>query len=159
MPPDTSKKHAHRIDVSTPAPALKQSPFAALSQLSSAVPTSSAPAASPSPDAGSVPKTATSAAAPKSAGRLILRRETKGRGGKTVVIVSGFATLRDRSDALLHDVEKRLKARLGCGGAVDLDTREVLIQGDRPDAVADVLRELGYDVAGVTAKPTPSARK
>jgi translation initiation factor 1 len=82
-----------------------------------------------------------------------LRRETKGRGGKTVVVISGFAALRGINEQTLHDIERQLKARLGCGGSVDSDKREVLIQGDRPEAVTELLRALGYEVAGVTTRP------
>lgn len=82
-----------------------------------------------------------------------MRRETKHRGGKTVVVISGFSALRDRSEARLHEVEKHLKARLGCGGSSDSARGEVLIQGDRPEAVAELLRGLGYEVAGVTSAP------
>ena len=80
--------------------------------------------------------------------RLILRRETKHRGGKTVVIVSGFALLGGISDRVLDELLQALKQRLGCGGAVV--ERELLLQGDRPAQVAALLRERGFRVDGVT---------
>lgn len=86
----------------------------------------------------------------------MLRRETKHRGGKTVVVISGFSALGMSGVGLanrLRDVEKHLKNRLGCGGAHDVATAEILIQGDRPEAIAELLRDLGYTVAGVTSKP------
>lgn len=142
-----------RIDVSAPPSPLKQNPFAALAarpleQTPSAT-TDEPPVPSPAPSPAAPPK-------PRSLGRLVLRRETKHRGGKTVVIISGFNALGLGSVALatrLRDVEKHLKGRLGCGGASEPATGEVLIQGDRPEAIADLLRDLGYTVTGVTQKP------
>ena len=144
----SSKAGPGRIDVSSAPASLRQSPFAALSGLSS-------PAAADPPLAGSTAPTENPAkqSQPRSRGRLLLRRETKHRGGKTVVVISGFSALRDRSEKTLHEIEKHIKSRLGCGGSTDVERAEVLIQGDRPDAIADLLRALGYDVAGVTASP------
>lgn len=146
-PPPQKPSQSKRIDTASPAPALTQSPFAALAQKVAAV----APDA-PAPVAESEPKPAKEAK-PQRLGRLVLRRETKHRGGKTVVVISGFAALREHGDAKLSDLEKHLKNRLGCGGTVDFGTRELLIQGDRPDELATLLRALGYEVAGVTARP------
>lgn len=136
-----------RIDVSSTGPALTQSPFAKLA-LASVEP-------SPASTATAEPTTKAPAVEKKGARRrLLLRRETKHRGGKTVVIISGFAALRESDAATISDVEKRLKQRLGCGGSIDPEKQEVLIQGDRPEDIAALLRELGFDVAGVTARPT-----
>lgn len=159
-----------RLDVATPAPALKHSPFAALAgaapPAASAAPPASAalapappvpataataaPAATASPAATAAPAApaAKGAEASKSRGRLILRRETKHRGGKTVVIVAGFAQLPGVSERALEELLQALKQRLGCGGAVL--GRELLLQGDRPAQVAALLREQGFRVDGVT---------
>src|SRR5690554_7373575 len=56
-----------------------------------------------------------------------VRRETKGRGGKTVTTISGLALPADELKALA----KRIKARCGCGGSVVDGVIE--IQGDRAD--------------------------
>ena len=153
------KKTAPRVDVTSPAPALKHSPFAALAGASAPAPAEEVPAAPApvrtAPAAAAPPPPAPSPAPAKPAktpsrGRLVLLRETKHRGGKTAVLVSGFAGLRDHGDDVLADLAQRLKQRLGCGGSVDAERREILIQGDRPADVAARLRELGYDVAGVT---------
>lgn len=146
--PDSNKPPASkRIDVSTQAPVLKHSPFAALT-----VETPLPPAAPSQPEA---PRPAAARApANKSRGRLVLRRETKHRGGKAVVLISGFATLReprDRSPQALAELAQQLKQKLGCGGSVDTDRHEVLIQGDRPAEVAALLRGLGFEVAGVVS--------
>lgn len=141
-----------RIDVTTKGPALTQSPFAKLAGLAA-------------PDAGTDAKAETKPAEPakektpekpnekKSRGRLILRRETKHRGGKTVVLISGFAALSDHDVRRLGELEKQLKQRLGCGGSLDEEKREILIQGDRPNEITAFLRGLGYEVGGVTTSP------
>ncbi len=151
---DKRPKDPRRLDVSTPAPALKHSPFAALAgpaptakeNPASAEDPANAAAATARPAPSSVPKPAEAA---KSRGRLILRRETKHRGGKTVVIVAGFAQLPGVSERELAELLQALKQRLGCGGSVL--TRELLLQGDRPAQVAALLREHGFRVDGVTS--------
>lgn len=149
-PPPQKPNSPKRIDTASPAPALTQSPFAALAQKVVA-----AAPASPVAVAASEPQPPREAK-PQRLGRLLLRRETKHRGGKTVVVISGFAALRDHSDAKLGELEKHLKSRLGCGGTVELEAREILIQGDRPDEIATLLRTLGYEVAGVVSRPGKS---
>lgn len=117
---------------------LKHSPFAALSHRTApaAQPTAAeeAQAAAPAP-----PKK------PKSRGRVVLRRETKHRGGKAVVIVGGLDTIEGLDIARLA---KDLKAKLACGGTVEAG--EIVIQGDQPARVAEWLREQGFRVDGVT---------
>lgn len=154
-----------RIAVGDPPSPLKQSPFAALAARtleqtpSAKTDDTPATAAPPAPTAAASAPAAPAATKPRSLGRLILRRETKHRGGKAVVIVSGFRQQSGASAAglplhiRLREVEKLLKAKLGCGGSSDVESGEVLIQGDRPAEVAELLRELGYSVAGVTEKP------
>jgi translation initiation factor 1 len=146
--PSKSSSDPPRIDVSS-APALTQSPFAKLAGLAApAAPTTSSGASS-SPAPAGVPPPAKKPAR----GKLILRRETKHRGGKTVVLISGFAQLADHGEKRLVEVERHLKQRLGCGGSLDMQAREILIQGDRPEEIATLLRDLGYDVGGVTTSP------
>ena len=145
---DNRGKDKPRLDVSTPQPALSHNPFAALAGAAAA---GAVVAADPAPAAASPPVPAKAAAvppAPKSRGRLILRRETKHRGGKTVVVVSGFAQLSGISERELEEILSGLKQRLGCGGT--LVARELVVQGDRPAQVAALLREQGFRVDGVT---------
>ena len=163
-PKDNRAKEKSRLDVSTPAPALKHNPFAALGgadpppneprpglpasslrQKSSDSPLPLAPVVG----AGQPADRPSPAPAVKPLGRLILRRETKHRGGKTVVIVAGFAQLSGISDRALEELLQELKQRLGCGGSVT--ARELLLQGDRPAQVAALLRERGFRVDGVTS--------
>ncbi len=157
-PKENRAKEKPRLDVSTPAPALKHSPFAALAGTDATAPPPPAatgkpavPAVTATPATAAVPVPPPAAAAPPAAkprGRLILRRETKHRGGKAVVIVSGFAQLSGISDRALAELLQELKQRLGCGGTVT--ARELLLQGDRPAQVAALLRERGFRVDGVT---------
>ncbi|MDB4987172.1 MAG: yciH [Myxococcaceae bacterium] len=89
----------------------------------------------------------------KSRGRLVLRRETKHRGGKPVVIVRGFAALREFDAAATELLAKELKQKLGCGGTVERDGNEpqIVLQGDQPAKVAELLRARGFRVDGVTS--------
>ncbi|OIO67115.1 MAG: translation initiation factor [Zetaproteobacteria bacterium CG1_02_53_45] len=70
-----------------------------------------------------------------------IRRESKGRGGKTVCIVDGLQLNDDGLKALL----KTLKAQLGTGGAVKDGCLE--IQGDHRDKLLQLL-----DKGGIKAK-------
>lgn len=66
-------------------------------------------------------------------GAVKVRRETKGRGGKTVTTVSGLAMNIDQLRDLLSD----LKRRIGTGGAEKDGILE--IQGDHCDAILQEL--------------------
>ena len=67
-----------------------------------------------------------------------IRREKKGRGGKTVTVIMDLQlTPEDRKS-----LAKKLKKACGAGGAVKEDTIE--IQGDLRDKVAAELQKLGY---------------
>ena len=64
--------------------------------------------------------------------------ERKGRGGKTVSLVTGVIG----APAELEKLCKLLKNRLGTGGAVKDQVIE--IQGDQRDKIVAILVELGY---------------
>ena len=130
-----------KIDLAAPAAPLQADPFAALAGLS-------ADALRPAPETPAPAPAARAETPVKSKGRLILRRETKDRGGKTVVVVSGF-TPGAHPAPLLDELARTLRKRLGCGGTVD--GREIVVQGDRPAAVAEALRGLGFTVGGVVS--------
>lgn len=65
-------------------------------------------------------------------------RERKGRGGKTVSIITGVKSPESGRQALL----KQLKNKLGTGGALEEDT--IVIQGDHRERIVEILNELGY---------------
>lgn len=71
-------------------------------------------------------------------GRLIIEMERKGRGGKTATIISGFTL----DDDTVSEIAARLKKTLGTGGSAR--GGEILIQGDRRDAIREILRCMGF---------------
>lgn len=73
-------------------------------------------------------------------GIVRLRRETKGRKGAGVTLVTGLP-LADRD---LSALAKRLKARCGVGGSVKDGVIE--LQGDQRDKLHKLLVEAGYRV-------------
>ena len=77
-------------------------------------------------------------------GRVVLRRETAHRGGKTVLVVDGFGS--QHSDLAIDELAKRLRARCGCGGTVR--GRVLELQGDFPSKVRKLLEQEGFTVAG-----------
>ena len=88
----------------------------------------------------SKPAQPAAAAAPKGDGVVRVGRETKGRKGKGVTIVTGVPLAGDALEALAT----KLKKRCGCGGTVDGATIE--IQGDHRDLLVEELGKLGYIV-------------
>ncbi|MYG39204.1 MAG: translation initiation factor [Synechococcus sp. SB0676_bin_10] len=78
--------------------------------------------------------------APRSSGRQRVRvqRSSRGRGGKTVTIISGLELPTEQLNALA----KALKVATGTGGAVQGDT--IVLQGDRVTAVLEQLARRGY---------------
>ena len=78
--------------------------------------------------------------APRGDGIVRVRRETQGRGGKTVTTVSGVGLAEDA----LRELAGELKRRCGTGGSVKDYVIE--IQGDHRDAVVAELERRGYTV-------------
>jgi translation initiation factor 1 len=78
-------------------------------------------------------------------GRVVLRRETAHRGGKTVVVVDQFATHLPLS--VIENVAKKVRVSCGCGGSVK--GRTIEIQGDQPTRVRAVLEREGFKVDGI----------
>ena len=70
--------------------------------------------------------------------RLDIILEKKGRGGKIATIVTGFTMSDDEVDALAS----KMKSSLGTGGSAR--GGEILIQGDKRDAVLKFLVKQGY---------------
>ncbi len=71
--------------------------------------------------------------------------EKKGRGGKTVVIVSGFIGKQED----LKELSKYLKTQCGVGGAEK--NGEIIIQGDVREKVMQLLQKKGYKTKRVGA--------
>ena len=107
---------------------LGQNPFAALSGQGLPPGSPPSPIAKPSPP----PTTGTR-------GRVDVRRETGGRGGKTVTVVDGFVGIGLPEKEKLA---KRMRAAAGCGGTVKDGAIE--IQGDQRETVMRILAEAGF---------------
>jgi translation initiation factor 1 len=73
-------------------------------------------------------------------GSVRLRRETKGRGGGTVIVISGIPL----TGAPLKELAGALKKRCGCGGTIKDGIIE--IQGDHRDTLLMELQSRGYRV-------------
>ena len=80
---------------------------------------------------------------PPAAGRVRVRLERQGRGGKVVTVADGLPGHPER----IEEVARALKARCGAGGTVK--GRTVEIQGDHRDRVVAQLEALG--IAAVRA--------
>ena len=120
-----------RIDTSGRQAAL-QSPFAAL-HLDGLL-----------PEGPSEPITA-APEPPRKNGRVILRREKAQRGGKTVVVVSGFENHINNPE--IERLAREARQSCGCGGTVR--DREIELQGDNPKKVRAFFENAGFRVGGV----------
>ncbi len=91
---------------------------------------------------GKPAKSSPAATAIRKAGKegVRIRREHKGRGGKTVSVIDGLALSEAEARALL----KRLKGRLGTGGTFRNGVLE--IQGDHREALRSLLEAEGHAV-------------
>lgn len=76
---------------------------------------------------------------PEGDGVARVRREKKGRGGKTVTTISGVALPPNE----LKDLAKDLRRRCGTGGT--LKDGIIEIQGDHADTILSALEEQGFE--------------
>ena len=79
-------------------------------------------------------------------GRIVLRRETAHRGGRTVIVIHDFppsVTL-----PALNDLARDLRHAIGTGGTVR--DRTIEMQGDQAAKIRAFLEKAGFQVAGVT---------
>jgi translation initiation factor 1 len=114
---------------------LGQNPFAALSGAGLPI----APKAVLEAAAKAVTKGKPSNVPEKNRGRVEIRRETGGRGGKTVTVVSGFLGIGLPEK---EQLSKKMRSACGCGGTVKDGAIE--IQGDQRETVARILSEAGF---------------
>ena len=94
----------------------------------------------PEPDPHPTPKPAYPSASSQTAR---IRRERKGRGGKTVTIVGGLQHDPETLESLL----KKLKQVCGAGGTVK--EGELEIQGDHRERISAQLKAMGYAIKHV----------
>ena len=109
------------------APALRTNPFASLDL-------------GPLRERPDTPTPAQSAPKKEPKERLLLRRSTAHRSGKTVLVLEGFSPVWNA--AKLEDLLRELKASLGCGGQIKGRTIET--QGDQPDRLQPLLESRGF---------------
>ena len=90
----------------------------------------------------SVPPPASSTPKKEPAERLLLRRSTAHRGGKTVLVLEGFSPAWNATklESLLHD----LKTSLGCGGKVE--ARTLALQGELADRLIPLLEARSFTI-------------
>lgn len=130
-----SKPRKDRISTEPSSQGLSN-PFAAL-DVSGLPPGKEVPGTAPAKSPGP-PK-------PSKYGRVVLRRETAHRGGKTVVIVYDFESF--ISTAYIDDLSRRLRKAVGTGGTTK--ERTIEIQGEQVERVRTFLEAEGFRVAGV----------
>lgn len=131
------KKSTTKVDTSGPQAGL-QNPFASLE--SNTFPQTSLPLPVQTTNPPLKQK-------PSRKGRVVLRRETAHRGGKTVIVVSGFAPEIHGNE--IEKLARDLRKHCGCGGAVK--ERKIEIQGNQPGRIREFLTTAGFQVGGVTA--------
>lgn len=78
--------------------------------------------------------------APKGDGIIRIKRETKGRKGKTVTIIWGIPA----GEKELNQLTKELKQKCASGGSTKENT--ILIQGDHRKILFSLLAQKGYRV-------------
>jgi translation initiation factor 1 len=72
-------------------------------------------------------------------GRVDIRREKEGRGGKTVTVIAGFTGIGLPEK---EQLAKKMRAACGCGGTVK--DGQIEIQGDQRETIARILTEAGF---------------
>ena len=76
-------------------------------------------------------------ARPKGDGIVRIQRQTSGRKGKGVCVISGI----DADDDVIAKIAAELKKKCGCGGAIKDGVIE--IQGDKRELIKSLLEEKG----------------
>ncbi|MEX9235094.1 stress response translation initiation inhibitor YciH [Citrobacter cronae] len=93
-----------------------------------------------STDSGRIDEPKVAPARPKGDGIVRIQRQTSGRKGKGVCLITGI----DQDDAELAKLAAELKKKCGCGGAVKEGVIE--IQGDKRDLIKSLLEAKGMKV-------------
>ena len=93
-----------------------------------------------STDTGRIDEEKVPVVRPKGDGIVRIQRQTSGRKGKGVCLITGL----DIDDAELQKLAAELKKKCGCGGAVKDGVIE--IQGDKRDLIKSLLEARGLKV-------------
>ena len=83
---------------------------------------------------------------PTRLGRVVLRRETAHRGGRTVIVIHDLPPSFTLN--ALEELARNLRHALGTGGTVR--DRTIEMQGDQPGKIRIFLEKMGFQVAGVS---------
>jgi translation initiation factor 1 len=78
-------------------------------------------------------------------GRVVLRRETAHRGGKSVIVVHDFAPSIPMT--VIEELARKLRHACGCGGTTR--QRAIELQGNQVARIRALLEEEGFKVAGI----------
>lgn len=122
-----------RIDTSGNANPLANNPFAGLSA-------SGLPAAPANPPAAAPVSTSKRKEPNRNRGRVDVSRQTAGRGGKTVTVISGFKGIAERE---LQDLARSIQRSAGVGGTLKPGS-VIEIQGDQREKACAVLESAGF---------------
>jgi len=93
-----------------------------------------------STETGRIDEPKTAVQRPKGDGIVRIQKQTSGRKGKGVCLISGI----DADDTALASLAAELKKKCGCGGAVKDGIIE--IQGDKRDLLKSLLEAKGMKV-------------
>ncbi|POP44395.1 stress response translation initiation inhibitor YciH [Superficieibacter electus] len=93
-----------------------------------------------STETGRINEPAIASERPKGDGIVRIQRQTSGRKGKGVCVITGI----DADDATLNKLAAELKKKCGCGGA--LKDGVIEIQGDKRDLIKTLLEAKGMKV-------------
>jgi translation initiation factor 1 len=93
-----------------------------------------------STDSGRIDEPKAAAERPKGDGIVRIQRQTSGRKGKGVCLITGI----DADDTELAKIAAELKKKCGCGGA--LKDGVIEIQGDKRDLIKSLLEAKGMKV-------------
>jgi len=93
-----------------------------------------------STETGRIDEPKTQIARPKGDGIVRIQRQTSGRKGKGVCLITGI----DADDETLEKLAAELKKKCGCGGSVKEGVIE--IQGDKRDLLKSLLEAKGMKV-------------
>ncbi|WBM72532.1 stress response translation initiation inhibitor YciH [Buttiauxella sp. WJP83] len=93
-----------------------------------------------STESGRIDEPKTAPVRPKGDGVVRIQRQTSGRKGKGVCLITGI----DADDAELATLAAELKKKCGCGGSLKEGVIE--IQGDKRDLIKSLLEAKGMKV-------------
>lgn len=93
-----------------------------------------------STDGGRIKEEKAAPSRPKGDGIVRIQRQTSGRKGAGVSVITGL----DLADDELKKLAAELKKRCGCGGSVKNGTIE--IQGEKRDLLKQLLEQKGFNV-------------